>query len=762
MRRFSLLLVICAAVEWLGAPADARAQTSLAGCRVYQLQNMVGTHLEGDHYVLEGTGDVPVQIDCDDMQLMADHVESFQNEGRVIAQGRVVYKSGGSQISAARMDFNTKTKTGTFYQAHGTAALRDAKNPSLLGSQEPDLMFRGDEIHKIGPKKYRIVRGNFTTCVQPTPRWEMQSRSITLNLDDYALLKNALFRVKDVPILYLPIVYYPIQEDDRATGFVMPIYGSSTAKGQSISNAFFWAINRSHDATVMHDWFSVGQQVGGEYRYVLGPGSQGNTQVAFLDQHAGKVTQSDGTQRTVDATRSYTVVGSMAQRLPVNLRLRANADYYSSIVTQQRYQQDILRATSNRRFGANVSGNWSEYSLSVTADRNDYFSQPTSFQTAGALPRISLTRGERAIGKTPLYFGANGEFVTLVRSTTANDIKTADQGLGKLDFNPTLRVPFTKWQFLTVNSAVSWRGTYWTESLNAANTQVPDSIRRQYFDFNSRITGPVFNRIWNTPGNGYAEKFKHVIEPTLTIQRVTAIDNQARIVKLEGSDFTVGSVTRFAYGLANRLYAKKGTAREILSVGLSQSYFTNAEASRYDTQNQSGFGNTAPTHFNPVALQVRGAPTDRLQGEFRTDWDPTVHTLRTLAASGSFSTGAWLQTSAGWSRRRYIPKLTGFDNPLTATNYLNASANISRPGGHLGGAYSMNYDLRRDTFLQQRYTAYYNAQCCGIAIEYQTFNLEGSFAGLGIAQDRRFNLSFTLAGVGTFSNLFGAFGGQSR
>jgi hypothetical protein len=30
----------------------------------------------------------------------------------------------------------------------------------------------------------------------------------------------------------------------------------------------------------------------------------------------------------------------------------------------------------------------------------------------------------------------------------------------------------------------------------------------------------------------------------------------------------------------------------------------------------------------------------------------------------------------------------------------------------------------------------------------------------GIAQDRRFNISFTLAGIGTFSNLFGAFGGQ--
>ena len=55
---------------------------------------------------------------------------------------------------------------------------------------------------------------------------------------------------------------------------------------------------------------------------------------------------------------------------------------------------------------------------------------------------------------------------------------------------------------------------------------------------------------------------------------------------------------------------------------------------------------------------------------------------------------------------------------------------------------------------------HYNAQCCGIAAEYQKFNLQGTFAPLGVPKDHRFNLSFTLAGIGTFSNLFGAFGGQ--
>ena len=81
-------------------------------------------------------------------------------------------------------------------------------------------------------------------------------------------------------------------------------------------------------------------------------------------------------------------------------------------------------------------------------------------------------------------------------------------------------------------------------------------------------------------------------------------------------------------------------------------------------------------------------------------------------------------------------------------------------GNRIGGYYSFNYDLKQDSFLQQRLTAYYNSQCCGIAAEYQTFHYGASLAARGLTQDRRFNLSFTLAGVGTFSNLFGAFGGQ--
>ena len=99
---------------------------------------------------------------------------------------------------------------------------------------------------------------------------------------------------------------------------------------------------------------------------------------------------------------------------------------------------------------------------------------------------------------------------------------------------------------------------------------------------------------------------------------------------------------------------------------------------------------------------------------------------------------------------------------LTATadaQTTRAATATGTTGGTVRGLYEFNYDVLRGRYLQQRTRVEYNAQCCGVRVEYQYFN----FAGLGhravIPQDRRINLSFTLAGLGTFANVLGAFGG---
>ena len=68
-------------------------------------------------------------------------------------------------------------------------------------------------------------------------------------------------RVKGVPMFYLPVIYYPLGEDDRSSGFLLPSYSANSTLGTGLGNAFFWAISRSQDATFYHTWYLAGGPV---------------------------------------------------------------------------------------------------------------------------------------------------------------------------------------------------------------------------------------------------------------------------------------------------------------------------------------------------------------------------------------------------------------------------------------------------------------------------------------------------------------------
>jgi len=322
--------------------------------------------------------------------------------------------------------------------------------------------------------------------------------------------------------------------------------------------------------------------------------------------------------------------------------------------------------------------------------------------------------------------------------------------LTRLEVSPTVRIPFTRVPFFTINSSVGWRGTYWSESL-VNNIQTPESLKRQYFDFNTRITGPVFMRIFS----GRDRKVKHVIEPSFSIRRVTPFDIFDNIVKLESTDFEVPNTTRVGYGLTNRVYSKKETSREVLNVSVSQNYYSDPRASQFDPSYQNSYGGLAASKFSSVVLAARTSPSDRFQTDFRTEWDHRTGTFLSFSANGVVNKSN-VQASGGWTQQKVVTNaVVGLVD--TTVHYLNGSVTLKGRDNRIGGTYAFNYDILRNQFLQQRYFAYYNAQCCGVLMEYQTFN----FSGLTIPQDRRFNISFTLAGIGTFSNFLGAFGGQT-
>ncbi len=710
-------------------------------------------------------------------KFFADDLEFNTTTGEFTARGNVVFSTPETRVSADSVVFNTRTKQGTFTNATGIASLGERGNEdrSMFGTLEPDVYFYGETIEKIDVDKYRITRGGFTTCVQPTPRWEIVSGKATIRLDNYVVLQNAVVRVKDVPVFYLPIMYYPIQEDDRATGFLMPTYGRSTYRGQSISNAFFWAIDRSQDLTLMHDWFMArGQGAGGEYRYVASPQSQGDFRVYFLDEKESTFDTSSGA--VIEPARSnYRIQGNVAQSLPGGLRARARLDYFSDVRVEQLYNNNLYQSTfSTRSLGGGVSGAWGGLSMSGNYQRTETFTNTDSSYVNGSAPGLIASYSGQRLGQLPVYASVNVDAAHALWEQRLGDA-IDDRGLNRVDLLPSLRAPLSKLPYLSVNASLGYRMTYFSESIDENSVQVPDPVTRRYADMRAEFVGPVVSRVF-TPNNAFAERLKHVVEPAFTVQRITNIDNQDRIPTTASYEFVVGGVTRVTYGVTNRVLVRKGASettaaagpagapREYLSVGINQSYYSDPSASQFDGQYSFSLFQRRPNNYSTISLVARGRPADALGLDFRMEYDPVAGpvdpgnpslgdtpTLVGLGVNGSLRTGA-VEASAGWNKQNY-GALTQFQS----NHYIQQATTVGLLQGRVGATVQFNYDIGRSTLLQQRYIANYSAQCCGIAFEYQSFNFPDT--GFVVAQDRRFNIAFTLAGVGTFSNFFGSFGG---
>lgn len=691
-------------------------------------------------------------------QIFGDELVWNMSTGEFEGVGNVLVVTPTSRMAAERVVFNTKTGLGAFHSASGTASLgeRAAQDRSMFGTLEPDIMFYGELIEKIGEDKYRITNGSFTSCVQPTPRWDIVTGSATIQLEDYAMLRNAVLRVKDVPLFYLPVLYYPIQSDDRATGFLLPTYGASTVRGQSLSNAFFWAINRSQDLTLMHDWYTkTGQGVGAEYRYMLAPGAEGYVRAYRLDQNASEVESGGGVVSLPEET-SYEVRGAMSQNLPGGFRARANVDYFTSLASQQLYNTNLYYASNSRRtVNGSLTGVWGGVSLTGQFQRSEYFESATRSTVNGYAPSLRADISSRRLGTLPVYFATTSEAANYV-FITRNGTTEQDFGVWRVDVQPNLRAALTNWPFLSINGQLGFRNTFYNESLDDRGLQVPTSVSRRYFDMRADILGPSFSRVF-TPNNAIADRLKHVIEPTFSLQRVTSFDTRNRVPTVAGAyDAVVGGTTRFQYGLANRVLVRKAAAggsvtasapRELLTLTVNQSYYTDAAARIADPSYQANAATSAASHFSPVAVNLRSAPSALTTATLRMEFDPEDLSLRSVGASGTSNYRA-AQVTAGWTRTNYN---------RTPQSFLNAASTFNFNNGRAGGTYAFGWDISRGYLIDQRWIGFYNAQCCGITMEYQQFKYAQSISG--VPQDRRFNIGFTLAGVGTFSNFFGAFGG---
>lgn len=205
--------------------------------------------------------------------IRADWVAYDVTLGQAKARGNLLISVNGDQLTAESGIIDLRKSTGSFDKA-------------VIVRQDQDLHLEGDVIEKTGDVTYHIENGWVITCKLKdgeTPPWSFGSSDTTITDGGYALLKNAVFRVKGIPIFYSPYMILPAKHE-RQTGFLFPAWSISNRDGFGLEAPFFVNISPSTDITLFPRYLSQrGLMLGGEFRYVTDEESKGMLMGHFLD-----------------------------------------------------------------------------------------------------------------------------------------------------------------------------------------------------------------------------------------------------------------------------------------------------------------------------------------------------------------------------------------------------------------------------------------------------------------------------------------------
>ena len=171
---------------------------------------------------------------------------------------------------------------------------------------------------------------------------------------------------------------------------------------------------------------------------------------------------------------------------------------------------------------------------------------------------------------------------------------------------------------------------------------------------------------------------------------------------------------------------RRRASREILNVQHQRRATTPTRTPRRSIrQYQSSFTDAVPA-ADPLLAARRSRRTSRRRPRLDATFRDRVRHARPTRCDRSPPTAALAWLGPGARRLeltdRFTPELRsctiGTANALPERGHHDPAARATAGAE----ATRFNYDLKAKDFLNQRLIAHYNAQCCGIAVEYQKFN----------------------------------------
>ena len=613
-----------------------------------------------------------VKVKYQDRTLWADKVKVNNKTGIGKAKGHVILVTAdGTRMKARESLFNLKSEQAKLFNSKGIVA--------------DQFHITGKEMERLSPTRIIFKEATLTTCRGVLPDWSIEAKNADIVREDRVLLNEAVLKVKNFPILYLPFWYAPI-DTQRKSGFMAPTFGWNYLDGITFQQQFFWAINRWSDATLNTRSIVGGWQHSLDYRYI--PSNQERGYIRgnfFIDNVTGNTL--------------WTLGMNHQQELPNDVKFTGVLDLASENSLNQIVNNNTQRRTRrNTDSYATINKIWDSSSLDILT-RYRKSTDNIKDDTFGELPQITYKVQQTRIGKTPLYFNLETSaawFVTDLKSKVDDDFffKTS-----RLDFNPRLTLPLTLAPWLSITNTIGARETYYGRGLTTVISEFSKlpSFTRESINFGSVLEGPKFSKIFHIKNS--SSKIKHLLKPRLSYNYTPDIDEEdkLKIKKFDGIDSAGAPANSVTYEFEQRLLKKfetdinKFETKQILRFNVSQSYNI-----REATIKKKSGEDRLP--FSDLRFDLDSRPLDSIilnadaTYNFETDQVKTVNFEAGIKPVDNF----WIIMERRWIR--------------DGTNFILGTLDLSfKPGWRV--QYSTRFDGLTSTFRENNFSLLYDNPC---------------------------------------------------
>ncbi|HEY3989821.1 MAG TPA: LPS assembly protein LptD [Acidobacteriaceae bacterium] len=751
---------------------------------------------DGSVYTLLGD----VEIRYKDYVVHADRMNYNEDTGEARAEGHVELDGGPADehILADHATLNLDLDTGRFYTVTGSVGVRaNASRKKVIYTTTNPFLFTGRVVIKNGPQDFHVINGTMTSCRLPHPDWVIAAGRINVT-DGQASARNALFRVLNIPVIYLPYFTHPVMSSDRQSGFLIPVFSQSNTKGSVFGEQIYLVLNRSMDLTVGTDFFSKrGWAPSGEFRYRgRGDDFADIRFTALFDRGTlvnGQLTDQGGQDVLINGRHS----------LGPHTRLVSNAEYLSSIIYREAFAENFSQATATQ-INSNIYLTHNSNGFSETGSFNRYINYATvspgiTDVVIAHLPSLEASAIEHPLAGTPLYWSADGSADGLNRREPG--FETAHE-VGRLDAYPSLSAPLHLGGF-DIRPDVAIRETFYTKS--QAPTFVLDPVTQSYvpvyrsaslnrkdIEAGLELRAPVMERDFAPAWLAHYDRvLRHTIEPAARYQFISGIDNFRNILRFDPTDLA-SDTNEIEYSVTQHFYLKKlhpkpcgnaplpheGYGRVYLPIDYHDCSNTDTSESLTWTLTQKhyfdpNFGGAVfpnrrnvlattldltgisflagPRDYSPLISRLELRTNQTLDFGWDVDYDPHAGRINgsnvyvDIRHAGFFGSISHARLDALNPSTLPTPTM-----PSPVTNYEQIRATLGYGAGTkqgFSGGLNLGYDLNLSQLQYGGVQTSYNWNCCGLTIEYRRL-------ALGAERNENYeSFNFTLAGLGTAGNI---------